>query len=344
MEACDCPPTHAASSKEKPKSSVLPDEYKSKKESFESLNHPIQGHGSIRQSDEIGSGEGFIRNQEYPQVEKEKLFWEKTNKRTKAREAIKVSQIKEKPRRTVQESEKYRRVSNDEFLRMLFWQFHNFRMLLGSDLLIFSNEKYIAVSLHLWDVSRQVSFYKMKNYLVFLTYHSHSFLCLFEKGTTVHNMCFFWPYVQVSPLSWLEAWLDNFMASVPELAICYHQDGVVQGYELLKTDEIFLLKGISEDGTPAFHPHVVQQNGLSVLRFLQENCEQDPGAYWVHIVVKLFPFYLSHWYMTFISFQAFSFSYIKVLAKMSSNFLISLSFQKTILPIIVMITLILCHL
>lgn len=71
------------------------------------------------------------------------------------------------------------------------------------------------------------------------------------------------------------------MASVPELAICYHQDGVVQGYELLKTEDIFLLKGVSEDGTPAFHPHVVQQNGLMVLRFLQENCKQDPGAYWV---------------------------------------------------------------
>jgi hypothetical protein len=71
------------------------------------------------------------------------------------------------------------------------------------------------------------------------------------------------------------------MASVPELAICYHHNGVVQGYELLKTDDIFLLKGISEDGTPAFHPYVVQQNGLSVLRFLQDNCKQDPGAYWV---------------------------------------------------------------
>ncbi|KAJ0085388.1 hypothetical protein Patl1_07817 [Pistacia atlantica] len=55
-----------------------------------------------------------------------------------------------------------------------------------------------------------------------------------------------------------------------------------QGYELLKTDDIFLLKGISEDGTPAFHPHVVQQNGLTVLRFLQENCKQDPGAYWLY--------------------------------------------------------------
>lgn len=87
--------------------------------------------------------------------------------------------------------------------------------------------------------------------------------------------------MQVTPLTWLEAWLDNVMASVPELAICYHENGVVQGYELLKTDDIFLLKGVSDDGTPAFHPYVVQQNGLSVLRFLQENCKQEPGAYWV---------------------------------------------------------------
>lgn len=82
-------------------------------------------------------------------------------------------------------------------------------------------------------------------------------------------------------MTWLEAWLDNVMASVPEMAICYHHNGVVQGYELLKTDDIFLLKGISDDGTPAFHPYVVQQNGHSVLRFLQDNCKQDPGSYWV---------------------------------------------------------------
>jgi hypothetical protein len=85
------------------------------------------------------------------------------------------------------------------------------------------------------------------------------------------------------PLNWLEAWLDNVMTSVPELAICYHQNGVVQGYELLKNDDIFLLKGVSDDGTPAFHPQVVQQNGLAVLRFLQDNCKQDPGAYWIRI-------------------------------------------------------------
>jgi hypothetical protein len=80
---------------------------------------------------------------------------------------------------------------------------------------------------------------------------------------------------------WLDAWLDNVMASIPEIAVCYHRNGVVQGYELLKTDDIFLLKGLSKDGTAFFHPHVVQQNASSVLRFLQENCKQDPGTYWV---------------------------------------------------------------
>ncbi|GJN17016.1 hypothetical protein PR202_gb04054 [Eleusine coracana subsp. coracana] len=83
-----------------------------------------------------------------------------------------------------------------------------------------------------------------------------------EKSKRVGNNGF----RKVTPLNWLEAWLDNVMASVPELAICYHQNGVVQGYELLKNDDIFLLKGVSDDGTPAFHPQVVQQNGLAVLR------------------------------------------------------------------------------
>lgn len=86
---------------------------------------------------------------------------------------------------------------------------------------------------------------------------------------------------QVAPLVWLDAWLDNVMASIPELAVCYHRKGVVQGYELLKTEDIFLVKGLSKDGTSTFHPHVVQQNASSILRFLQNNCKQDPGTYWV---------------------------------------------------------------
>eukprot|EP00250_Pteridium_aquilinum_P035430 c9400_g1_i1 orf=185-4822(+) len=138
------------------------------------------------------------------------------------------------------DSGNHKRSNSEGFLRVLFWQLEEMRMLLGSDLLLFSNEKHVAVSLHLWEAERQVT-----------------------------------------PLMWLDAWLDNVMASVPELAICYHHNGIVQGYELLKTDDIFLLKGLSADGTSFFHPHVVQQNALSVLRFLQENCKQDLGTYWL---------------------------------------------------------------
>ncbi|XP_014514226.1 uncharacterized protein LOC106772367 isoform X1 [Vigna radiata var. radiata] len=228
MEACDCPPTHHVPSEDQSNSSVLPG------------GKPPH---IVVQNEDVVQAEGYNCHSEYSQVEPENFYWgSKKNRRNKNRSPVKKeSQVGEKPRSSMQESEKQRKVGNDNFLRILFWQFHNFRMLLGSDLLLFSNEKYVAVSLHLWDVTRQVT-----------------------------------------PLTWLEAWLDNVMASVPELAICYHRNGVVQGYELLKTDDIFLLKGISEDGTPAFHPHVVQQNGLSVLRFLQDNCKQDPGAYWLY--------------------------------------------------------------
>lgn len=228
VEACDCPPTHQPRSEPQPCSPVLPGE--------ETPHY-------VERSDNIASKEGFSQDSKYPPVKQDDFFWgSKKRNRNKGRDPVKkAAHVGEKARSSMQESERHSRVGNNGFLRVLFWQFHNFRMLLGSDLLLFSNEKYAAVSLHLWDVTRQVT-----------------------------------------PLTWLDAWLDNVMASVPELAICYHQNGVVQGYELLKTDEIFLLKGISEDGTPAFHPHVVQQNGLTVLRFLQENCKRDPGAYWLY--------------------------------------------------------------
>ncbi|XP_076900260.1 uncharacterized protein LOC143554375 [Bidens hawaiensis] len=217
MEACDLPSGQTSKSKERVNTSFLTG------------------------NNEINEGERF----KYPQskAKHDSIFLGvKNNQSNKDRDAVKkVSKVKETPRPSMQESDMYRRMNRDGFLRVLFWKFNNLHMFLGSDLLIFSNDKHVAVSLHLWDVSRQVG-----------------------------------------PLTWLDAWLDNVMASVPELAICYHENGVVQGYELLKTDDIFVSKGVSEDGTPAFHPHIVRQNGHSVLRFLQENCKQDPGAYWLY--------------------------------------------------------------
>jgi hypothetical protein len=38
-------------------------------------------------------------------------------------------------------------------------------------------------------------------------------------------------------------------------------------------------QGIAEDGTVVFHPQVVQQNGLSVLKFCKIT---DPGSYWLY--------------------------------------------------------------
>ncbi|CAA6660462.1 unnamed protein product [Spirodela intermedia] len=228
-EACDCPPSHHAHSGSTG-STFLPGQLGHGDGNFVSSPSSHIGKGQF-----IGQSVKGSRSGEYSNSRHEKFFWDSKNKPTikKKGPIQKASMVGEKTRCPVQDTDKCREIGNNGFQRVLFWQFHNFRMLLGSDLLVFSNEKYVAVSLHLWDIARQVT-----------------------------------------PLTWLEAWLDNVMASVPELAICYHQNGVVQGYELLKTDDIFLLKGISEDGIPAFHPQIVQQNGLSVLRFLQDNCKQ----------------------------------------------------------------------
>ncbi|XP_010478954.1 PREDICTED: uncharacterized protein LOC104757866 [Camelina sativa] len=228
MEACDIPPTHRPHTENYSSSSALPAGENS---------HGLQQNCDSAPDDRLDNPAGGSKQSKRDGF----ICQPKKSKKTKAREPVKKNtQISEKIKPSG-DSDKHRRGGSNEFLRVLFWQFHNFRMLLGSDLLLFSNEKYLAVSLHLWDVSQKVT-----------------------------------------PLTWLEAWLDNVMASVPELAICYHENGIVQGYELLKTDDIFLLKGISEDGTPAFNPHVVQQNGLTVLRFLQSNCKEDPGAYWLY--------------------------------------------------------------
>lgn len=138
-EACDCTTNHGPS-QEHLNSSVLPG---------------VDTSRFVGQDDDFAQREGLNHCSDYAHVKQDGLFWRK--KRNKGCHPVhKVAQVGEKPKCSVQESEKHRRVGNDEFLRVLFWQFHNFRMLLGSDLLLFSNEKYVAVSLHLWDVARQV--------------------------------------------------------------------------------------------------------------------------------------------------------------------------------------------
>jgi hypothetical protein len=42
----------------------------------------------------------------------------------------------------------------------------------------------------------------------------------------------------ITVLTGLDYWLDNLMCNVPELAMCFHLDGIVQRYEMVKTEDI----------------------------------------------------------------------------------------------------------
>nr|BAB86559.1 OSJNBb0008G24.32 [Oryza sativa Japonica Group] len=190
-EACDCPPSHQPSKEKQTASAIL-------RGPFGQREGPLDSPSSSSFSTSPYLDQNISKSRKTSHGARESLYWgaRENKQKVKGSDPVKkTTHVGDKPRCDVQESEKSRRVGNNGFRKVCFWQFHNFHMLLGSDLLIFSNEKYMAVSLHLWDVSRQ---------------------------------------------------------------------------------------GVSDDGTPAFHPQVVQQNGLAVLRFLQDNCKQDPGAYWLY--------------------------------------------------------------
>ncbi|RZF37157.1 hypothetical protein LSTR_LSTR014856, partial [Laodelphax striatellus] len=47
----------------------------------------------------------------------------------------------------------------------------------------------------------------------------------------------------ISVLTGIDYWLDNLMCNVPEVMMCYHLDGIVQRYELIKTEDLPHLSG-----------------------------------------------------------------------------------------------------
>ena len=76
-------------------------------------------------------------------------------------------------------------------------------------------------------------------------------------------------------LTGLDYWLDNLMCNVPELAMCYHVDGIVQKYELVKTEDI---PNICEN---KFSPHVVRDIAQNILSFLKSNSTKEGHTYWL---------------------------------------------------------------
>ncbi|KAL4231619.1 Erythroid differentiation-related factor 1 [Mactra antiquata] len=91
----------------------------------------------------------------------------------------------------------------------------------------------------------------------------------------------------VNVLTGLDYWLDNLMCNVPEVAMCFHVNGIVQKYELVKTEDIPDLEN------SRFDPTVVTDIAKNILSFLKNNATREGHTYWLYKgtnddVVKLY--------------------------------------------------------
>ncbi|XP_056855275.1 uncharacterized protein LOC108859557 isoform X2 [Raphanus sativus] len=91
-----------------------------------------------------------------------------------------------------------------------------------------------------------------------------------ENGLTSLHL---WDEKFTNATTWMDAWIGNVIANVPEVTVCYHEKGTVIDYLSLKTSEIPSEKGIvSADG-------MVLHHGLKVLRFLHLHCKEERTVY-----------------------------------------------------------------
>lgn len=79
----------------------------------------------------------------------------------------------------------------------------------------------------------------------------------------------------INVLTGIDYWLDNLMCNVPEVVMCYHLDGIVQKYELVKTEDLPYL----EDSQ--FSPKVVRNVAQNILSFLKQNATKAGHTYWL---------------------------------------------------------------
>ncbi|XP_013110135.2 erythroid differentiation-related factor 1 [Stomoxys calcitrans] len=79
----------------------------------------------------------------------------------------------------------------------------------------------------------------------------------------------------INVLTGIDYWLDNLMCNVPEVVMCYHLDGIVQKYEIIKTEDLPHL----EDSQ--FSPQVVKNVAQNILSFLKANATKEGHTYWL---------------------------------------------------------------
>lgn len=81
---------------------------------------------------------------------------------------------------------------------------------------------------------------------------------------------------KINVLTGIDYWLDNLMCNVPEIFMCYHLDGIVQKYELIKTEE---LPNLSDNSK--FSPKDIRNVAQNILSFLKQNATKPGHTYWL---------------------------------------------------------------
>ncbi|CUG81317.1 Hypothetical protein, putative [Bodo saltans] len=71
----------------------------------------------------------------------------------------------------------------------------------------------------------------------------------------------------------LDIWLDTIMANVDGVALCYHNDGIVEGCQVVSASHIPTLS------VEPFEPIAVQMEARNVLRWLTQACSKEGGSY-----------------------------------------------------------------
>ncbi len=142
--------------------------------------------------------------------------------------------------------------TSSPFQRTVNWTFENMKMLIGSDLPIFGDEQHPAVSLRL-------RYFKSQSHQILI------FNCLIFRDMNK----------PINVLTGIDCWLDNLMCNVPELAMCYHVDGIVQSYEIIKTEDIPYREGCQ------FPPTVIRDLATNLLSFLKANATKEGHTYWL---------------------------------------------------------------
>ena len=75
----------------------------------------------------------------------------------------------------------------------------------------------------------------------------------------------------------LDYWLDAVLSSTSAVALCMHNEGVVQGYRVVPVEQLPSGGGLGE----GFSPAAVSECAVSVLRFLRSHCTREAGTYWL---------------------------------------------------------------